>query len=196
MDLDYIPTFPDAAGDATAAAPNATTTDVKPAKKYANKTVCWKKMFPDATETWAEVCNNKDDERVKKCEEEYSIHDKGYRLLKKAWDEAHPEEKAAVDAANANVKTKKGGNYGKKSKKRARKIEEDEDDSGLAIDLREYIRTTVYKLFQSDKKAYVERKQVYREILSALETGEIPVTEAKDDVDRIIDDMTATNSAE
>ena len=65
MDLDCFPTFLDAAGDATAAAPNATTTDVKPAKKYANKTVCWKKMFPDATETWAEVCNNKDDERVK-----------------------------------------------------------------------------------------------------------------------------------
>lgn len=192
MVLDSILTFPEDAGKPAEAAQ----VDVKPVKKYANKTVCWKKMFPDATETWAEVFNNKEDERVKKCEEEFSLLDKEYRLLKKAWDEAHPAEKAAVDAANANVKTKKDGNYGKKSKKRARKVEEDEDDSGLSIDLREYIRTTVYKLFQNDKKAYVERKQVYRELLSALDSGEVPVTETKDEVDRIIDEITTTNFTE
>ena len=168
----------------------ASAVEAKPIKTYANKTFCWKKLYPEATETWAEVCNNKDDERVKKCEEAFSQSDKVYRQLKKAWDEAHPSEK--TDAANASTKAKKGGGAGKKSKKRARKVDDDEDDTGLAMDLSEYIRATVYKLFQSDKKAYVERKQIYRELITVLESGEVPATEHKDemlDVDAIIDSV-------
>lgn len=168
--------------DLDASAPTQAGGD-RPIKKYANKTFCWKKMFPDATETWAEVSKNAEDERVKQCDEEFSKHDKEYRQLKKEWDAAHPKEKAQVEESLGNIKTKKGGNYGKRSKKRARAADEDEDETGIEPRLREYVRGQVYAAYAEDKNAYLKRKKLYRTVLEALDSKTVPVDVPEVDAD-------------